>query len=61
MSNSGDSERKTQNRVSEFFQIKLHYRYIGNLKDQANCNTDEEKLIKTGVMSELLTRRIRLV
>lgn len=46
MPNIGDSERKTQNRVIEFFQTKLHYRYIGNLKDQANRNIDEKKLTR---------------
>ena len=46
MPNIGDSERKTQNRVIEFFQHKLYYGYIGNLKDQANRNIDEDKLLR---------------
>ena len=35
MPNIGDSERKTQNRVVEFFRDKLHYTYLGNLPDIA--------------------------
>lgn len=62
MSNIGDSERKTQNRVIEFFQTKLHYRYIGNLKDQANRNIDEEKLTRWltdhGYSSAVATRAV---
>ena len=44
MSNIGDSERRTQSRVIDFFQTKLRYNYIGNLKDQVNRNIDEAKL-----------------
>ena len=62
MPNIGDSERKTQNRVIEFFQTKLHYRYIGNLKDQANRNIDEEKLTRWltdhGYSSAVATRAV---
>ena len=44
MSNIGDSERKTQNRVIDFFKNTLHYRYIGNLSEQENSNIIEDKL-----------------
>ena len=44
MSNIGDSEHRTQSRVIDFFQTKLRYNYIGNLKDQVNRNIDEAKL-----------------
>lgn len=44
MSNIGDSERKTQNRVIKFFQDWLHYTYIGNLSEQENTNIIEDKL-----------------
>lgn len=40
----GRPEAATQKRVIDFFQSKLHYRYIGNLKDQENRNIDESKL-----------------
>lgn len=45
MPNIGDCERKTQNRVIEFFQKQLHYTYIGNLHDRENTNIIEDKLI----------------
>ena len=44
MSNIGDSERKTQNRVIDFFKNTLHYTYIGNLSEQENSNIIENKL-----------------
>ena len=44
MSNIGDSERKTQNRVIDFFKNKLHYTYLGNLSEQENSNIIEDKL-----------------
>lgn len=40
----GKPEAATQQRVIEFFQTKLRYYYIGNLRDQENRNIDEEKL-----------------
>ena len=43
MSNIGDSERKTQNRVIDFFKNTLHYTYIGNLSEQENLNIIEDK------------------
>jgi len=44
MSNIGDSERKTQNRVIDFFKNTLHYTYIGNLSKQENSNIIGDKL-----------------
>ena len=44
MSNIGNSERKTQNRVIDFFKNKLHYTYLGNLSKQENSNIIEDKL-----------------
>lgn len=41
----GKPEIATQKRVIDFFQTKLRYNYIGNLKDRENRNIDEEKLI----------------
>lgn len=44
MSNIGDSERKTQKRVIDFFENTLKYTYIGNLLEQENTNIIEDKL-----------------
>ncbi len=44
MPHIGDSERKTQDRVIQFFQEQLHYTYIGNLCDRENTNIIEDKL-----------------
>ena len=41
----GKPEIATQKRVIDFFQTKLRYNYIGNLKDRENRNINEEKLI----------------
>ncbi len=62
MDRVGKSEAATQKRVIEFFQMKLRYNYIGNLKDQANRNIDEEKLIgwliAHGYSSTVATRAV---
>ena len=39
----GKPEIATQKRVIDFFQTKLRYNYIGNLKDRETRNIDEEK------------------
>ena len=44
MSQIGDSERKTQNRVIRFFVDKLRYTYLGNLHDQENSNIMQDRL-----------------
>lgn len=44
MSNIGDCERLTQNRVIKFFQDKLHYTYLGDLRDSNNKNIMKDKL-----------------
>lgn len=44
MSQIGDSERQTQNRVIRFFIDKLHYTYLGNLHDQENSNIMQDRL-----------------
>ena len=44
MSNIGDSERKTQNRVVKFFKNNLHYTYFGNLHDSENSNIMQKRL-----------------
>ncbi len=45
MANIGDSERKTQNRVINFFKDTLHYTYLGDLSEQENSNIIDDKLI----------------
>ena len=44
MSNIGDSERATQNRVIRFFRDALHYTYLGDLHDSENSNIMQDKL-----------------
>lgn len=44
MSDIGDSERKAQNHVVQFFQEKLNYTYLGNLKDSENRNIMPDQL-----------------
>ena len=46
MDRVGKPEIATQKRVINFFQTKLRYHYIGNLKDQENRNIDTDKLMK---------------
>ena len=46
MDRVGKPEIATQKRVIEFFQTKLRYNYIGNLKDRENRNIDTEKLMR---------------
>ena len=62
MDRVGKPEAATQKRVIEFFQTKLRYNYIGNLKDQANRNIDEEKLTRWltdhGYSSTVATRAV---
>ena len=62
MDRVGKPEAATQKRVIEFFQTKLRYNYIGNLKDQANRNIDEEKLTRWltdhGYSSAVATRAV---
>jgi type I restriction enzyme R subunit len=47
MSNVGDKERVTQNRLLKLFREGLGYEYLGNWEERAgNSNVDEELLIK---------------
>ena len=43
----GDTERATQDRVVSFFKDRdiLDYEYLGNLKDAANKNIREDRLL----------------
>lgn len=44
MTQIGDSERQTQNRVIRFFIDTLHYTNLGNLHDQENSNIMQDRL-----------------
>ncbi len=44
MSNIGDRERTTQNRVISFFEKVLGYTYLGNWEERENRNVEEELL-----------------
>ncbi len=63
MSNIGDNERKTQDRVIKFFSDKLHYTYLGNLQDQVNTNIMQDRLLnwlteKQGYSEKLAQRAV---
>ena len=45
MSNIGQSERATQNRVIKLFRDELGYRYLGDWSDHENNSNVEEKLL----------------
>ncbi len=72
MSNVGQIERATQQRVVKLFREQLGYDYLGdwgsrpddqNISRNRNIDTDllSRFLEKQGMMQELLTGRIRLV
>ncbi len=62
MSNVGQKERITQERVIRLFRDKLDYTYIGNLHDQDNSNIDQNRLKsylrKQDYSDELIRRSI---
>ncbi|MFY0664303.1 MAG: HsdR family type I site-specific deoxyribonuclease [Natronospirillum sp.] len=64
MSNVGQRERITQNRIVQFFQTELGYRYLGNWQDRSGSKNIEvavltEWLQKRGVSEALINRAIR--
>ncbi|MFJ8585188.1 type I restriction endonuclease subunit R [Streptomyces sp. NPDC093595] len=63
MSNVGQRERETQNRIVRRFRDRLKYEYGGNLEDQDNTNVDEallrQNLLARGVDEELVNRAIQ--
>ena len=64
MSKVGQRERDTQNRVVQFFQNKLGYRYLGDWHDRENNRNIEEAILtkwlkNRGVSDTLITRAIR--
>lgn len=46
MSNVGDIERATQNRVVQLFQKELGYTYLGNWEDRLGNNNIEEDIVR---------------
>lgn len=64
MSNVGQRERATQNRIVHFFQTDLGYRYLGDWQDRANNKNIEVDILvnwlkKRGVSEALINRAIR--
>lgn len=63
MSDVGQVERKTQDRIVKLFQNKLDYTYLGNFHDRENNLNIEEKylrkyLVRKGYSSDLINRAI---
>jgi len=66
MSNIGDKERVTQNRVVKLFQEKLDYTYLGDFSDrEGNSNVEKEILTKwllgRGVDNGLISKVLRKI
>ncbi|MAD76710.1 MAG: restriction endonuclease subunit R, partial [Rheinheimera sp.] len=64
MSNVGQLERKTQNRVVKFFKEQLNYDYLGNWEyREGNSNIEKDLLTKwlkgRGISDSLITRTLR--
>lgn len=64
MSLVGQSERTTQNRIIQFFQEHLDYRYLGNWHDRPNNKNIEIELLsawllKRGISEALVARTLR--
>jgi len=64
MSNIGDKEIVTQNRVIKLFQKELGYEYLGNFEDrEGNSNIEEELLtdwlLSRGVSKVLINKALR--
>ncbi|PKM37453.1 MAG: restriction endonuclease subunit R [Gammaproteobacteria bacterium HGW-Gammaproteobacteria-10] len=64
MSNVGQRERITQNRIVQFFQADLGFRYLGNWQDRANNKNIEVDILvdwlkSRGVSEALINRAIR--
>ena len=64
MTNVGQRERATQNRLVQFFQHTLGYRYLGNWQDREHNKNIETDLLtawlqRRGVSDALITRALR--
>ena len=65
MSNIGQPERATQNRVIDLFRDELKYQYIGDKSEQTNSNIEEGLLAKhlksAGYIDAQISRAIYLL
>ena len=64
MSDVGQNERATQNRVVKLFEKKLGYTYLGNFQDRENNKNIEVELLSQwltckGVSNALITKTLR--
>tara|TARA_R110002033_G_scaffold165931_1_gene204268 strand:- start:3658 stop:4209 length:552 start_codon:yes stop_codon:yes gene_type:complete len=64
MSNVGQKERATQNRVVDFFQHQLGYRYLGDWKDRQDNRNVESHILANwlqdrGISEPLIKRALR--
>ena len=64
MSNVGQKERITQNRIVEFFQQELNYRYLGDWQDRENNRNIEVEILTSwlqgrGYSDTLIARALR--
>ena len=61
----GDNERKTQNRVLDFFRDQLQYTYLGNLQGCENSNIMQEclhaNLVRRGYTPTVAKKAIKLL
>ena len=62
MSEIGQLERKTQDRLVKLFQEQLGYRYLGNLADHDNTNIRADELASwlagRGIATEVASRAL---
>lgn len=64
MSQVGQRERLTQNRIVQLFQQQLHYHYLGNWSDRANNSNIETEILTTflrdkqGYSDRLITKAL---
>ncbi len=67
MSNIGEIERATQNRIVKIFREQLGYQYLGNWEDRLNTSNIEEGLLRqylvktAGYPEELVKRGIHIL
>jgi type I restriction enzyme R subunit len=52
MSNVGQNERATQNRIVKLISEKLEYKYLGNLQDRPNNQNIEKEILKKWLIEE---------
>jgi type I restriction enzyme R subunit len=60
MTSVGQIEKRTQARVVALFRERLGYDYLGDRSD-LEAHHNKTRVLKQGMMQELLTGRIRLV